>query len=312
MANVSHPGRSQDISDMTEQEWLENQRKKIGGSDIPAIMGCGFISQYTLWSRKMGAKSNNEQSEPAFIGIELENTVAKHFSWKYDIPVEQDHKIRYHKDLDFLGVNLDRIILSNEKFGGIGINQIKTCNESKIKKWKNKGHDIPKPYLVQALTEMDVMDVDYGFVSVLVFDQWSRYFIHHYIDKAHYEDVIERIREEVTDFWSYVRDRVPPPMQAESELDDYYSDPVAGKSIKATMDLMNRMKQTGSRKKAKVLAKEYMGDAEILLSPDGKRLATWKRHTRESFDKESLEREHPKIYEQYLEDTPYRQFLWKV
>lgn len=43
---------------MSREEWLEERRKSIGGSDAAAVIGMSrFASPYTVWMDKTGASS---------------------------------------------------------------------------------------------------------------------------------------------------------------------------------------------------------------------------------------------------------------
>lgn len=67
---------------MTHNEWLEDRRKGIGGSDVGTILGLNkWKSPYQLWLEKTGQVELDESnSEPAYWGNVLEEIVAKEFT----------------------------------------------------------------------------------------------------------------------------------------------------------------------------------------------------------------------------------------
>lgn len=65
---------------MSREEWLEERRKSIGGSDAAAVIGMSrFASPYTVWMDKTGRLPEKEDTEAMRIGRDLEEYVAKRF-----------------------------------------------------------------------------------------------------------------------------------------------------------------------------------------------------------------------------------------
>ena len=65
----------------SHEEWLEDRRKGIGGSDVGALLGLNkYKSPYTLWAEKSGLLHTDEvDNESMRIGRDLEDYVAKRF-----------------------------------------------------------------------------------------------------------------------------------------------------------------------------------------------------------------------------------------
>lgn len=72
---------SKSTLEMSHQEWLEDRKKGIGGSDVGTILGLNkWKSPYQLWLEKTGQVVLEESgSEPAYWGNVLEEVVAKEF-----------------------------------------------------------------------------------------------------------------------------------------------------------------------------------------------------------------------------------------
>ena len=66
--------------DMTREQWLEERRKGIGGSDAAAIAGLSpWKSPVAVWLEKTGQVEPEEPGEAAYWGTVLEDVVARNF-----------------------------------------------------------------------------------------------------------------------------------------------------------------------------------------------------------------------------------------
>lgn len=66
---------------MRREDWLEERRKSIGGSDAAGILGLNrYASPFTLWLDKTGKLPEKEETEAMRIGRDLEDYVAKRWS----------------------------------------------------------------------------------------------------------------------------------------------------------------------------------------------------------------------------------------
>ena len=68
-------------STMSRDEWLEERRKGIGGSDVAALLGLNpYKTPLALWEEKTAKNVSDCTSESAYWGTMLEDVVAKEFS----------------------------------------------------------------------------------------------------------------------------------------------------------------------------------------------------------------------------------------
>lgn len=66
---------------MSRQEWLEERRNAIGGSDTSAILGLNpYATPYTVWADKTGRLPEKEDSEAMRQGRDFEQYVADRFT----------------------------------------------------------------------------------------------------------------------------------------------------------------------------------------------------------------------------------------
>ena len=100
--------------DMTRFDWLDLRRTSIGGSDVATILGFNkYKSPYQLWLDKTGQIDidTTDPSEAAYWGNVFEQSVAEEFSIRAEKKVRQDNHMYFHKEYDFLSVNVDRQIV---------------------------------------------------------------------------------------------------------------------------------------------------------------------------------------------------------
>ena len=72
---------SKSTLDMNHQEWLEDRKRGIGGSEVATVHGLNkYKSPYQLWLQKKGQiELEDSESEPAYWGNDFEEVVAKKF-----------------------------------------------------------------------------------------------------------------------------------------------------------------------------------------------------------------------------------------
>jgi putative phage-type endonuclease len=62
-------------------DWLKARRCGIGASEISAVLGENpWSSPFTLWARKVGRAPEQDETEPMFLGKELEATILRLYS----------------------------------------------------------------------------------------------------------------------------------------------------------------------------------------------------------------------------------------
>lgn len=93
--------------------WLKGRRTGIGGSDVAAILGLSpYKTPLDVWNDKLGLFEDHEQSEAAYWGTTLEDTVAKEFQKRTGYKVQRvDHQFR-DPDNSWMICNIDRAIIN--------------------------------------------------------------------------------------------------------------------------------------------------------------------------------------------------------
>ncbi|RXU75170.1 phage tail tape measure protein [Enterococcus faecium] len=163
---------SKSTLEMSRQEWIEDRKKGIGGSDVGTILGLNkWKSPYQLWLEKTGQVVLEETaSEPAYWGNILEEVVAKEFQERTGKKVRRRNQVFEHPLHPFLRANIDRDVV-----GENAILECKTANQFLGKEWE--GEEVPLSYLCQVQHYMNVLNKDYCYIAVLIGGQkfiWKR------------------------------------------------------------------------------------------------------------------------------------------
>lgn len=295
----------------TKLDWLRERQKGIGGSDVGAIMGVNkYKSPFQVYIEKTEPiTEENEMSEVAYWGTELEDLVAREFAKRTGKKVRKDNKHLIHKDYPFMVANIDRRVV-----GENAILECKTANQYKIGEWEND--DIPASYLLQVQHYLAVTGAKKGYIAVLVGGQK---FIYKEIERD--EELIEIIINAEKEFWEMVQAKTPPALDgssaAEKYLNDRYNRATEGTQIELTSEYVENIKELQRTKKlikdleeqSKDIEnniKAYLGENESALA--GEFIVNWKNYSRSSIDSKKLKADDPNLYEKYIKTSSYRKF----
>lgn len=204
---------------MTREEWLEERKKGIGGSDAATIIGKNpYKTNIELWEEKTKRREPENISEKEYVkyGTLAEEHLRELF--KLDFPhfqVEhEENTIIRHPKYDFLFASLDGTLI-DQNTGEMGILEIKTTNilQSRQKeKWKDK---IPDNYFCQILHYLNVTGYTYAYLKAQLkyeYDREIRLETKHYkILREEVEEDIKYLEQEEIKFWNeyILKDRKP-------------------------------------------------------------------------------------------------------
>lgn len=205
---------------MTREEWLQERKSGIGGSDAAAILGLNpYKNNIDLWEEKCGIKEAVDISDKSYVkyGIVMEDILRQSFSAKhpeYEIIHEENTIIR-HPKYPFLFASLDGTLINLET-GEKGVLEIKTSEILRsMQKEKWKGENIPPNYYCQVLHYMNVT----GFTFVKLFAELS-YDENYQVTKTYsisidddgVKEDMQVLLEKEIEFWRYVVDKKMPPL----------------------------------------------------------------------------------------------------
>lgn len=206
---------------MNREEWLEERKKGIGGSDAATILGLNpYKSNIDLWEEKTGRKQAEDISDKPYVqyGTKAEDHLRELF--KLDFPqyevTHEENTIIKHPTYPFLFASLDGQLI-NKETGELGILEIKTTNilqSMQKEKWKEK---IPNNYYCQVLHYLNVTDYSFAILKAQLKYDYSgeiRLETKHYtISRKDVEEDIKLLEEKEIEFWTkYVEKDVQPPL----------------------------------------------------------------------------------------------------
>lgn len=190
--------------DLPREEWLKYRQKGIGGSDVGSIVGLNkYKSAFSLYLDKIGALENDsEQSESAYWGNTLEETVAAEFSKRAGLEVRERNELLQHDNYEYMLANLDREVICPNR--GIGILECKTASEYLKEEWL--GDKIPDSYYLQVQHYLAVTGYTFAYIAVLI---GGNKFIHKEVNRD--DEIIEYLYQLESDFWNnHVLPKIPP------------------------------------------------------------------------------------------------------
>ncbi|MCJ0567008.1 YqaJ viral recombinase family protein [Enterococcus cecorum] len=286
--------------EMTHQEWLEDRRKGIGGSDVATILGLNkYKSVYQLWLEKTDQiEVTSAQSEAAYWGNTLEEVVAEEFSKRTGKKVRRRNRVFEHSKYPFLRANIDRDIV-----GENAVLECKTANQYLANEWDED--EIPIQYICQVQHYMNVLNLDYVYFEVLIGGQK---FIWKKMERD--QELIDMITEKLVEFWTenvekgiepaidglkatsdFLTQRYIDTEDNQTELNAVFDEKIANlahlkgdkKIIEENITLLeNELKQALGK-----------SDATIGITPNN--IVSWKKTQSKRLDKKKLIEKYPDI-----------------
>ena len=300
---------------MTEKErldWLKERQLGIGGSDVAPILGIPSYkgaSPHQVWRSKTEPVSVvDTETEAMNWGNALEPVLIKEYSKRTGVFIKGTPGCVAHDDHPCLMGTPDQYV-ECPTFGP-GLLEIK--NNSFGFKWGNPDDDasisVPPHYYVQVLHYMDVTNRGWADIAVLI--SGTKFLIHRVEDNPTYRLAN---RAKILEWWDrhIVNGEEPEAINPPDAASKY---PVAeGGEVLATDEMQSLVNELivaksihGSSSmdvdKLKTKLMELMGDTELLVNEEGRKLISWKNPTPgRRIDKKKLRKEFPIAYEECLE-----------
>lgn len=208
---------------MTREEWLQERKKGIGGSDAAIIVNKNpYPNRNTviLWEEKTGRRETEDISNKPYVkyGTDMESILRQSFQVKnprFEVKHEENSIIK-HPKYPFLFASLDGILIDKET-GEMGILEIKTSsilNSKNKESWK--GIRIPDQYYTQCLHYLNVTGYTFAYLFAELRYNEERQIMKTYTIKRSDRDVEESIKyleKKEIEFWqNYVEKDIRPPL----------------------------------------------------------------------------------------------------
>ena len=287
-----------------EEDWHKLREKRIGGSDIGAILG---VNKYKSIIDVYIDKTEGilfEGNESTYWGHIHESTIMKEFGKRHKEFIV--YQAPYSVIDDFLIANLDGVLKDKEN-GEYGVLEIKTTNAFNYKDWD--GDIVPQYYYAQVQHYLMLTGYKFAYVAVLIGGQQYKEFK---IERN--EEDINLIRNKATEFYQENLLKKIPPMPDGS---DAYMEHLKKKALEIEnneviefVDLEEKAakikdlsKEINSLKKEQDLFKEEIM-LELINNGTQKGVAgkyKFNIQSRKSPDFEAMVKENLELMEQYKE-----------
>lgn len=298
---------------LTEAEWLEIRRQGIGGSDAAAIVGMNpWKSSFGVYLDKIGEAPPLEPTERMQIGKDLEDYVAQKFTEKTGIKVQRRNAVLQHDDYDFILANVDRMVVGKDE----GL-ECKVTNSFSRTDWD--GDKIPVHYELQCHHYMLVTGYKAWWIAALIGNEKV---IYKRIERD--KEIIDWLLEQEKNFWNnHVEARKEPAPDGSPDVDDYLKSkyPEAdkdrsveihgfGDKLDRRSDIDQLMRQLKTEKdQIEQEIKLEMGEAEKAFADNYS--IKWSTVVSNRPDTKAIQRDYPKMYEDYLKPSVSRRFTVK-
>lgn len=298
--------------DMSHEDWLDQRRKTIGGSDAGTLLGLNeYQSPYSLWAEKTGKYIPDDISdkESVRLGKDLEDYVAKRWSEASGKKVRRDNNFVYNSDYPFAHVQADRLVVGEnaglECKTTASYDVLKLCRDGKY----------PDRFYCQCVHGMMVTGADRWYLAILVFGHG---FFHFTIERN--EDEITALAAAERDFFESVKNNTPIAMDgseatntALKEILKDSSDGVVvdlsgiGAHIAAYVSLKKRIAELEQEQQLhQHHIMEFMGTAE--RGANDRYKVSYKTQHRNNFDRAAYEADHGAIPSKYFKQSSSRPF----
>ena len=195
----------------SRQQWLEERKKGIGGSDASSILGLNpYKTNIELWEEKTNRRKELDISDNINVkyGVDSEPYLRKLF--ELDFPCytvkHKNFNIIKHKEYDFLLASLDGELIekSTKRKGILEIKTTTIKNATQSEKWNNK---IPMNYYIQVLHYLLVTGYDFAVVKAQIkteIEDEVYIKVNHYkIEKRDVTVDIDYLLKKEIEFWQH-------------------------------------------------------------------------------------------------------------
>ncbi len=293
------------------QEWVDNRKDYIGGSDVSSILQQNpYSTPLQVWMRKKGLLTPVDSTPIMNFGHYFEPILAARFEEITGLKTRQVNKTYQHKEHSFLRANIDRMVLASEA-EPTAVLELKTTTSQRL---KSLDGDIAKEWFLQVQHYLGITGYEKAYLQIYERDTCT---FHEpmLIDRA--DDLIIENMSKLIKWWNVhmIGGKRPEPINGEDCL-ILYPDSSYGTNKEATPGdyaLYNELLQIRERKEdvenmeeyLKTKLKERIGESEM-LSCGGKPLIKWKSTSQNRLDTTAIRKAHPELCKSFTNQTKTR------
>jgi len=311
--------------ELDREEWLEQRRQGIGGSDTPVIIlgdEHPFTTPRELWEEKVGIRGSDTATPAMKRGTALESTIATIYAGETERKIRRVNAILQHERFDWMVGNIDREIVG-VKGRKPGILEIKCPGLRTFSKIKREG--IPDYYQLQMQHYLAVTGRKWGAFAVFSAERWD--LLHFDVERD--DELIELIVERDAAFWELVKNGTPPesaeeltkvdipPLQTDMELVRIDSDAWrnAVDEFRMAKEILDEAKELESGAKERLRNLMELHGASV-AEGGGLRVYYREQAGRMTFDHKAFAKSNPGIdlspwFKQSSPSRPFRPYFLK-
>lgn len=293
---------------ITHEEWLENRKKGLGGSDAGAVLGFNkYTSPFKLFLEKTGEYKEELDSEAAYFGNVLEEVVRQEFIKRTGKNVVKTNDLYVHDEYQFMQANVDGWLPEEN-----AILECKTVSEYLKSEWD--GEEVPASYLCQVHHYMAVTGAERAYFAALI---GGNKFVWKVIEKN--LEFERMLIEQEKWFWEEcVLKGNPPPMDGQdstvSLMSDMYpeddgSEIMMSKEEELIIDALEVIKEEiknldQQKKKYENILKNTLKNSKIGHTQRHK--VVYSTYNQKRIDSTRLKEEQPELFEEYSKESTVR------
>lgn len=292
---------------MSEQEWLEQRRSSIGGSDAAALLGKSkYSSPYDVYLSKIGEDEPFDGNKHTRYGHLMEPVISDVFEQESGCKVRNCHRMIIDGEHNHIHANIDRQIVASGPEESTGILECKATQPRVENEWI---HNIDPAWYIQLQHYIMLFGYDYGYIT------WESDREFKFMRFEADPELHEFLKAEYKKFWEdHVLAGVPP--EAPSEEVGEVLKPIEGNVEEVDDEIFdlyiemmnardNRLKYKKIEKKLKDSLKLIAGDSEKLVYGD-QILATQSYGERFYAKKtDEFREEYPELFEKYISKSEF-------
>lgn len=304
-------------SEIPSQDWVDERKNYIGGSDVAAILGeSSYSTPLQVWMRKKGLIDPVDSTPIMEFGNVFEPVMADNFSHTTGLKVRRVNESFIHSEHTFLRANIDRQILNGDGVDGTGVLELKTTTSHRL---KSLDGEYPIEWKYQVMQYLSLTGYNYAYLFIYERDT-CKYYEPILIQRD--ETWIAETQKKLIHWWQkhMVEDIRPDPINGEDAL-LLYPDAADGTVVEASAEdqayyeelVKVRQKMNDLQFEKDLLEaflKNSIGEGERLVA-GGRDLLTWKNQEANRLDSKALKQRYPALCRKFMKNTKTRRFCVK-
>lgn len=304
-------------SEIPSQDWVDERKNYIGGSDVAAILGeSSYSTPLQVWLRKKGLIDQVDSTPIMEFGNVFEPVMADYFSHITGLKTRRVNQSFAESEHTFLRANIDRQILNGDGVDGTGVLELKTTTSHRL---KSLDGEYPIEWKYQITHYLSLTGYNYAYLIIYERDT-CKYYEPILIQRN--EKWIAETQQKLIHWWQkhMVEGMRPDPINGEDAL-LLYPDASDGEVVEASAeDRAYYEELVKVRRKINELAfekdlleaflKNSIGEGERLVA-SGRDLITWKNQEANRLDTKELKQRYPALCKKFVKQTKTRRFVVK-